>query len=112
MLTAAAALFWQAITADVTAALEKWGSEYSLQICGHSLGGSLATIYALLALANKSNDDAGGILLKHDFKVYTFGAAQVRDQTQASVAEPRQRSARLSLCRCAVSNCCGPLCCI
>jgi len=66
-----------AIMADVGAALGKWGAEYSLQICGHSLGGSLASTFALLALGDVENSSPGGVLMKHDFRVVTFGAPLV-----------------------------------
>jgi len=62
---------------DLEDVLERLGDEYKLIVTGHSLGGALATVFSFLALADKGNEEPGGILMQHEFKVVTFGAPKV-----------------------------------
>lgn len=62
---------------DLEDVLERLGDGHKLLITGHSLGGALATIFSFLALADKGNEEPGGILMQHEFKVVTFGAPKV-----------------------------------
>lgn len=101
----AVASHFDRILFDLEDVLERLGDEYKLLITGHSLGGAVATVFSFLALADKGNEEPGGILMQHDFKVVTFGAPKVAckpvapgaaEEAAAKKAKEAERTRKIS----------------